>query len=255
MDQLIFFLWRFDFHAQTMMHGMVDSDGALQGRVSYPIADGLVGKANVQINPTQHQSMLQAELDYTGADFTANLKAVNPSPVDGTGILVASYLQSITKSLAVGAEAVLQRPMPGMEDSALSFAARYTFPRYKLDCLPSLGPHDPVPEQPIADPVLTATVQAPGAVHLSYVHPISSKVELASELQVVASPRGREGVASIAAKYDFRQSTFRTQLDTNGKIASVLEQKMGPIAFLLAGEIDHAKGASRFGFGVTIETM
>ncbi|KAJ3353897.1 translocase of outer mitochondrial membrane [Allomyces javanicus] len=239
--------------AQNMMHGMIETDGSLTGRMSYGLTKALTAKANIQFSTEQDQAMLQAEADYAGRDYAANLKVVNPSPVDATGIVVASYLQSVTPKLALGVEAVLQRPIPGIEDAGMSFAARYTLPRFHLDALPAMSPQDIVPEQPTADPVLTATYQSAGALHLTYVHPVSSKVELASEAQMVVTPRGREGVGAVAAKYEFRQSTFRTQIDTNGRVSSVLEQRMGPMAFLLAGEIDHVKGAARFGFGLHME--
>ncbi|ORZ38839.1 eukaryotic porin/Tom40 [Catenaria anguillulae PL171] len=242
-----------------LLQGMVDTDGSLNGRIQFPIlGDKLTAKINLGFHPatpmSPPQQMMQAEVDRQGKDYDASIKLVNPWPLDATGVLVASYLQSVTQRLALGVEAVIQRPMPGMEESAFNVAAKYTFPTFKLDALPQLNPDDLVPQQPTSPPVATATYNSQGALHVSYVHPVSAKVDLASELHVIVTPRGREGKATVAAKYEFRQSTFRTQIDSNGVVASVLEQRMGPMAFTLAGQVDHGKGESKFGFGLALET-
>ncbi|KAI9146380.1 eukaryotic porin/Tom40 [Paraphysoderma sedebokerense] len=211
-------------------------------------------KVQTQLGNQPGQSMLQVEADYSGTDYTANIKAVNPSPFDNTGIFVASYLQSVTPSLAVGIEGLYQRPMEDVEETGLSFVAKYTFAKHELKTLQPLNPTDPIPQPPTANPVLTATLQSFGALQLTYFHPVSSKVELASELQVLAAPGRREAVASVGAKFDFRTATVRNMLDTTGKISTVLEQKMAPgFSFLISGEIDHLKGASRFGVGLALE--
>ncbi|KAI9179930.1 translocase of outer mitochondrial membrane [Blastocladiella emersonii ATCC 22665] len=243
-----------------LMQGMVDTDGSLNGRMQFQLSPKLTSKVNIQFAPAMGpmqpaQQMLQAEVDYAGRDFDASLKVVNPWPLDATGVLVASYLQSVSQSVALGVEAVVQRPFPGMEDAHMSLAARWVLPKFNLVLPLALGPDDIVPQPPTAPPMATATLASQGMLHLSYVHPVSSKVDLAAELQVIVTPRGREGVATVGAKYEFRQSTFRTQIDSNGRVNSVLEQRMGPIAFTLAGEVDHMKGASRFGFGLAMETM
>lgn len=68
-------------------------------------------------------------------------------------------------------------------------------------------------------------------------------------------PAKREATATFGAKYEFRMSTFRGQIDSNGKVGMLVEQRMNPaIAFLFGGEVDHAKNTSRFGMGVMIET-
>ncbi len=55
-------------------------------------------------------------------------------------------------------------------------------------------------------------------------------------------PAKREAVATLGAKYDFRMATFRGQVDSNGKVGMLLEQRFTPaFAFMVGGEIDHAK--------------
>ena len=54
--------------------------------------------------------MVQIEGDWVGSDGTSiNCKAINPNPTDGHGIFTCSVLQSITKSLALGAEIIAQK--------------------------------------------------------------------------------------------------------------------------------------------------
>lgn len=55
-------------------------------------------------------------------------------------------------------------------------------------------------------------------------------------------PAKREALTTLGAKYDFRMATFRGQIDSAGKVGMYLEQRFTPaFAFLVAGEIDHAK--------------
>lgn len=235
---------------KILLHGMMDSDYNLTGRFNYQLAQNLFLRTQLQLS--QQQNMLHLESEYLGPDYTLNVKSLNPSIEDGSGIYVASYLQSLTERLAVGMECVHQRNY-GFEETSFSLVGKYTLPRFHLD-LTELGPNDLVPEQPTQDPVFTFTLQSYGALHFSYVQPISNKVELASEWHAMLNARARDSVLAIGAKYDFKQSTFKTMLDSQGKITSVLEQKLAPgISFLLSGELDHLKGASKFGYGLQFE--
>ena len=168
--------------------------------------------------------MIQLEHDYQGRDYSVNGRVINPSPTDLTGIYMGSYLQSLTKNLALGAEALYQRPPNMPDDLSMSYMFKYTStPR---------------------DWIATAQVQASGLLMASYWQRLSEKVEVASELQIVAARNAqrRHAVATLGAKYDLRMSTFRAQLDSTGKVSAVLEQRFAPtFSFLFAGEIDHFK--------------
>lgn len=55
-------------------------------------------------------------------------------------------------------------------------------------------------------------------------------------------PAKREALTTLGAKYDFRLATVRAQVDSNWKVGMLLEQRFTPLfAFLVSGEIDHAK--------------
>lgn len=166
--------------------------------------------------------MLQVEQDYQGQDFSVNLKGINPSPIDLSGVYVGSYLQSVTRNLAVGVESVMQRPGPGLSEFVNSYLARYTSSDKSW--------------------IATAQLQPAGILQASYHQRLSEKVDVAADLQLIAAPQRREAVATLGAKYDLRMATFRAQVDSTGKVSALLEQRFAPtFAFLVAGEIDHFK--------------
>jgi mitochondrial import receptor subunit TOM40 len=166
--------------------------------------------------------MVQLEHDFQGSDFSANIKAVNPSPSTLTGIYMGSYLQSITKNLAVGFESLYQRPTPRDNELSTSYLAKLTGSDKSW--------------------IATAQIQSSGVLQATYWQKLSEKVEVAADLQVLAAPHRRDAVATLGAKYDFRMATFRAQIDSTGKVSALLEQRFVPaFAFLMAGEIDHLK--------------
>ncbi|KAG0279449.1 translocase of outer mitochondrial membrane, partial [Linnemannia gamsii] len=217
---------------QSFLSGNLDTDGNVQARANYAWTNTNVSKIQSQLSTTPGQSMLQLEHDHNGQSYNLNLKAVNPSVTDSTGILIASYLQSITRNLALGAEAVLQRPTPQQSESTYSYVAKYTGNDY----------------------IATATYQGFGALQASYYLRYSEKVDFGTEIQLVTAGGRRDAVATVGGKFEFRRSTFRGQVDTTGKVAAVLEEKIVPgFSFLISGEMDHSKGQSRFGVGMMWE--
>jgi mitochondrial import receptor subunit TOM40 len=169
------------------------------------------------------------ENDYVGNDFTAQIKAMNPSILEGplTGIFIGSYLQSITPRLALGLEAVYQRPAATMGPEAMiSYAAKYKG----------------------EDWIASAQLMPSGGVQGSYWRRLSAQLETGVDLnlQFAGNPMTggmrKEGVATLGAKYDFRASSFRAQVDTAGKLGVLLEKRIVPmVQITFAGELDHVK--------------
>jgi mitochondrial import receptor subunit TOM40 len=165
--------------------------------------------------------VIQVEQDYTASDYSVNLKAINLSPVDGTGLYFGSYLQSLTNNIAVGVESLWQRSPDG-EDLNASYILKYTSKKQ--------------------DWIGTASLQPQGMISTTYWHKLSDKLDVAAELQLIATPQKRDAVASVSAKWELRMAAFRAQLDSSGKVSALLEQRFAPsFAFLVAGEIDHFK--------------
>jgi mitochondrial import receptor subunit TOM40 len=213
------------------MQGNLGSDGSLTAAGNYRWNQALVSKTNTQIMPGG-QGLLQLDNDYTGDDFSASLKAFNPSILEGglTGIFVGSYLQSITPSLALGFEAIWQRQgMGSRPETALSYYGKYKGNEW----------------------IASAQVLAQGVFGASYWRKLSERVEAGVDMNLQFSPNAaaammggpsREGTTSIGAKYDFRTSSFRAQVDSAGKVSCLLEKRIAmPVALTFAGEIDHPK--------------
>ncbi|KAF9316113.1 translocase of outer mitochondrial membrane [Podila horticola] len=217
---------------QSFLSGNLDTDGNVQARANYAWSNTNVSKCQAQFSNTPGHSMLQVEQDYNGRDFNINLKGVNPSPVEGTGIFIGSFLQSLSQNIAVGMEGVYQRPTPGQAETTLSYVAKYTGRDY----------------------IATAQWQGFGALQAAYYLRYSEKVDFGTEIQIMTAGGRREAVATVGGKFEFRRSTFRGQVDTTGKVAAVLEEKIVPgFSFLISGEMDHGKGQSRFGVGMMWE--
>ncbi|KAL4967252.1 TOM complex pore protein TOM40 [Aspergillus stella-maris] len=230
--------------SNVFMQGNLGSDGGLAAVYNYRWAPKLVSKANVQIMPGAEQGLIQLDNDYTGDDFTLSLKAFNPSCLDGglTGIFVGSYLQSITPKLALGFETIWQRQtLNARPESAVSYSARY-----KSD-----------------DWIASAQLQAQGVFTASYWKKITERVEAGVDMNLQFAPNAaammmggpsKDGTTAIGAKYDFRASTFRAQVDSAGKVSCLLEKRIAmPIALTFAGEIDQSKQTAKLGLAVSLE--
>ena len=216
------------------MQGNIDNDGHLMTRFNYRWSPSLVTKTNIQIQ--SGQAMAQFDNEYTGKDFTAAIKTMNPSIIDGglTGIFIGSYLQSITPSLALGLEAIWQRPgLTEGPQTAISYCAKYKG----------------------SDWIASAQLQAQGTVSASYWRKLTDKVEAGVDLNLAfaglsgASMMGggarKEGITTVGAKYDFRMSTFRAQVDSTGKLSCLLEKRVAPpVQLTFAADVDHFKVSS-----------
>jgi mitochondrial import receptor subunit TOM40 len=230
--------------SKVFCQGNLDNEGSLSGRFNFRWTDKFVSKSQLSISPGG-QDMAHFEHEYTGDDFSASAKMLNPSFLEGgvTGIFIGSYLQSVTPKLALGLETLWQRPsLTQGPECAVSYSARY-----KSD-----------------DWVATAQLQtAMGAFNTSYWRKLSDKVQAGVDLSLgLAPPAGglmggdlqKEGVTTIGAKYDFRMSTFRAQVDSKGKLSCLLEKRVAPpVMMTFAADIDHFAQQAKLGLGVSIE--
>lgn len=234
----------------TLLQGNIDNDFSLSGRLHYGWSKAAVSKANMQIAKGQ-PAMFQVEHDFQGPDFSLNLKALNPSILDGTftGIGVGSFLQSVTPKLAVGLETVYSAQTAAHPpDAAVSFVGRYAS----------------------GDWIATTQLQAQGSINATFYRKVTDKVEAGIEANIgLSNPQSAalmggpgaaasgptiDGTTTIGAKYEFRQSVFRGQIDSNGKVSCLLERRVLPVvSVIFAGEIDHAKSAARLGLGLQLE--
>jgi len=153
--------------------------------------------------------------------------------IDGglTGIFIGSYLQSVTPNLALGLEAVWQRAgLTEGPQTALSYCGKYKG----------------------SDWIASAQLQAQGTVSATYWRKLTDKVEAGVDLNLAfAGLNGgammgggmrKEGVATVGAKYAFRMSTFRAQVDSTGKLSCLLEKTVAPpVRLTFSADMDHFK--------------
>lgn len=219
-------------HSQVLLQAGISSDGNAQCFANYRWAPKFTTKSQVQIS--DGQALVQLDNEYTGDDFSASVKAMNPSILDGslTGIFIGSYLQTITPRVSLGAEGVWQRPaLNARPETAISY-----FGRYKGD-----------------DWIASTQYLAQGVLNVSYWKQLTAQVEAGVDTQLQFAPGlggnggmfgniRREGTTTIGAKYDFRASSFRAQVDSAGKIGCYLEKRVAPVVTMtFAGEIDQVK--------------
>ena len=177
-------------------------------------------------------TQVSLEQDYTGRDFTAQLKSINPSILEGglTGMFIGSYLQSVTPRLALGLEGVWTNAGGDMgSEAALSYAARYK----------------------AEDWIASAQLLTQGGLQGSYWRRLTDKVETGVDINLQFTGLSganammgarKEGSATLGAKYEFSRSIFRAQVDSQGKVGCLLEKMVAaPVRVTFAGEIDHAK--------------
>ncbi len=213
---------------QVFAQGNVDNEGALSARFNWRWSANAVTKSQMQVSPRGVQDMTQFEHEYTGADFTASLKALNASYLEGglTGIFIGHYLQAVTPKLALGLEAVWQRGgLTQGPDVNVSYVARYK----------------------AQDWVASAQLQPEGALNTSFWRRLSERVQAGVDLTLsvpqggaMMGPAQKEGITTFGAKYDFRMSSFRSQIDTKGKLSCLLEKRVaGPVTMTFATEVDY----------------
>ena len=224
--------------------------------------------------------MLQIEHDHLGPHYSLSLKTMNPGLLDATGIHFVSLLHSFSPRLSLGFETIIQHPQPAILETSTSYLAKLTSlpnPLANLSAPSASG--QPVPSTPFYPSwTATAQLQPSGNVQATYHQRLSDKVDVALDFQTLIQPASmmgpakREAICTAGAKYDFRMATFRGQIDSNGTVGMLLEQRFTPaFAFMVSGEIDHAKvscrrrigcvssshllqNASKFGVGIMIES-
>lgn len=212
------------------LQGNIDNEGQLSTRFNWRWSPALVSKTQFQVG-TGGQDMAQWESEYTGNDFTLNVKALNPSYLEGglTGIYVGQYMQAVTPKLALGLEAMWQRQVLSQPpDAALAYCGKYR----------------------AEDWIATAQISASGGLNTTYWRKLSDKVQAGVDMTVTLSggaasmmggPMQKDGVTTFGAKYDFRMSTFRAQLDSKGKLSCLLEKRVaGPVMMTVGADVDHA---------------
>ncbi|PRW61086.1 mitochondrial import receptor subunit TOM40-1-like [Chlorella sorokiniana] len=204
----------------NLMLGRVTSDGRLTGRVKYDVHEMAALKSQFQIASEKGMSQAMFDLDFKGKDWNGQLK------YGTSNFYGANYFQSVTPRLSLGGEVFY---LAEQRRSGIGLAARHAGEKH----------------------IATAQVANTGLVSLTYIQKISEKVSLASDF--MWNLNSREASASFGYDYILRQCRLRGRIDTDGKIAAFLEERLNVgVNFVLSAEVDHPRKDYKFGFGLTV---
>ncbi|CAH0396176.1 unnamed protein product [Bemisia tabaci] len=218
--------------AFPVLLGDIDPSGNLNANILHLVGERLRLKFSTQIQDSK-MGIAQLTGDYRGDDYTASLTIGNPDIINGSAVLVAHYLQSVTSNVALGAELAYQcsPQIPGGHIALVSGAAKYTGSDY----------------------VASGTIGQSG-VHLCYYQRASDQLQLGVELDT--NFRMMDSTASFGYQVDIPKAdlSFKGTLDTNWNVGAVLEKRLSPLpfTFALSGMMNHTKNQIRIGCGFII---
>ena len=142
--------------------------------------------------------------DYRGDAYTVSMTLGNPDILNGSGVFVMHYLQSITPSVALGAELACQRGavIPGGHVAVLSAAGRYTN----------------------GDSTISGSFGLSG-LHLCFHQKASQQLQVGVELEI--NSRIQESTGAIAYQVDLPKADliFRGTVDSNWTVGAVFGEK------------------------------
>ncbi|XP_076367070.1 mitochondrial import receptor subunit TOM40 homolog 1-like [Tachypleus tridentatus] len=218
--------------AYPVLLGDIDPSGNLNANIIHQFNKCIRTKFAAQIQDSRYVAS-QLTTDFKGHDYTAALTFGNNDILNGSGVAVLHYLQSVTAKVVAGAELAYQygSQVSGGEIAVLSLAGRYS----GQNC------------------ILTGSVSTAGA-HMCYYHKGNDQVQVGVEVET--NFRLGESVGTIGYQIDLPKANlvFKGSVDSNWTIGAVLEKKLQPLPFTLAlsGMLNHAKNQSRFGCGLII---
>lgn len=218
--------------AFPVLLGDIDPSGNMNAHILHQFGERIKAKFVAQIQNSKFAAS-QLTTEYKGDDYTLSLTAGNTNIINESGLLVTHYLQSITPSIALGAELVYQYgpSVPGGEIALLSAAARYTG----------------------TDTVVSGSLGGAG-LHLCYYQQASEQLQLGVEFDT--NFRLQESVAAIGYQVQLPKADlcFRGMVDSSFTVGAVLEKKLLPLpfSFALSGSLNHNKNQFRIGCGFII---
>lgn len=182
--------------------GDIDPSGNLNANFIHQFSPFVRCKFASQIQQSK-VTAAQFTTEFRGHDYTASLTVGNPNIINNSGVIVAHYLQSITKNLALGGELAYQYgpSVPGGEVAIVSAAARYIN----------------------GTSTWSGTLGASG-IHLCYYQKASEQLQIGVEVET--SFRLMESIATIGYQVDLPKAdlVFRGMVDSNWCVSGVLEK-------------------------------
>ncbi|KZC05079.1 Mitochondrial import receptor subunit TOM40 like protein 1, partial [Dufourea novaeangliae] len=216
--------------AYPVLMGDIDPSGNLNANVMHQFGQRLRGTLATQVQKSKFTAV-QLTTDYRGDSYTVSLTLGNPDIINGSGVFVMHYLQSVTPSIALGGEFAYQRGLPGGQIAVVSAAGRYTN----------------------GDSTITGSLGM-NSCHVCFHQKASQQLQVGVELEI--NSRIQESTGTIAYQVDLPKAdlVFKGSVDTNWTVSAVLEKKLQPLplSFALSGAMNHSKQHFRLGCGVII---
>jgi mitochondrial import receptor subunit TOM40 len=211
--------------------GRYDGEGRVIGRLQYSPYPYFTATAQSQVSLEPAQSNLTVEADYKGEDSHTQVKLENK------GVLVLTYMQSLSKRFAAGAELV-HVPTQG---TFLSLSGRYTTP---------VAVEDEKPSSIFVGTFLSSVNTA----SFSYTRHIGKKTDLSTEYSIASTPDGKfqDGWAA-GAQWTFRSSRIKARVDHMHHVGVMVEENIAPFMRLsFAADLDHKEEKYKFGLGFSL---
>ncbi|KAJ0408960.1 hypothetical protein P43SY_002839 [Pythium insidiosum] len=204
----------------TFLMSKITPDGYLDARWNQRLSQRWKMRVKSQLKAEEDGSQVLADFDYTGDDFTWNMKLSNGP------LLGLTYFQSVTQNLALGGEGYYH----GQHRKVIAaYTAKYSTP----------------------DWVGAATMGAMGTLQLQYVRKVGNRMRYGSEM--VYNHMSGESQSTVGVEVDLNQTHIVTSLDQTGRVATSVETRVLPNFMLtLSAEAYPAKDDFKFGYGAQI---
>lgn len=204
----------------AMISRTTPSNGRVLGRLLVNHSPALTTKVVADVGPEPDSSRVTCDFDYRAMRSSSQIKVASGR------IFAFNHLHSVSKSLALGGEALVQA-RSGF--AAVTLGAKYSN----------------------ASQTASLSVATFGPVIASYVRKVNPKVSFATELFV--DGRTKDSLVTMGYRFDLSTSTVIGHIDSTGKVAATLEERINPaLSLILSAQLDHPKEAYSFGFGVNI---
>jgi mitochondrial import receptor subunit TOM40 len=218
--------------------------GSVDGRIHKALLGGAaMAKVQLGVSAEGQNDQLLAEIDFGGQTWTGNVKY---GSMGGGLVYGMNYFQSLTPSLAVGAE--------GMYLAAnQSLLSNYTVKYSKA----AMHAEEEKVSMDTPSTLVANYNMGQHMLTMNYKRVITpNRVTVGAELQC-APLVSTESQVSVGAEFKLTRSRMQICVDGSGKIQSTLESKLGAApgspSLNFSAELDHSKEVMRFGYGLNIE--
>ncbi|KAJ5077420.1 import receptor subunit tom40 [Anaeramoeba ignava] len=206
------------FRDHYALIGHLDNTGTLNAKYIHQIKTAIVTTIQALLSQKKDESGILIDLDYYGSDFTFQLKGRS------TKVFNISYNQSLTPRLSGGIDLAYYSQM---KITSLLFSTRYATEKSVVSTTFSTFPAK--------------------YFNASYVQKISNRIGLGTE--IIYNLDNGESVMNFGFYYRLRQVKVNGLITSKGKIASVFEEMLHPLAsFRLSAEIDYPRDQYLFGY-------